>query len=158
MTLILSFFLNGLYNIFMFRNVKMSAIISPLSGLLLTISAPARLEILLIVGAGEACVCYLESRLGYRQAYISQHLMALRQAGLIDSRREGKYVFYRRIKPNPDKPEPNRKAKRESCSTGRGRKAPYTSQRLENEVSIKLPQEEVATFPQKYFSTRRHRN
>jgi DNA-binding transcriptional ArsR family regulator len=83
----------------MFRNVKMSAIISPLSGLLLTISAPARLEILLIVGAGEACVCYLESRLGYRQAYISQHLMALRQAGLIDSRREGKYVFYRLIKP-----------------------------------------------------------
>ena len=56
--------------------------------------------------------------------------------------------------PNPDKPEPNRKAKRESCSTGRDPKVPYTSQRLENEVSIKLPQEEVATFPQKYFSTR----
>jgi len=55
--------------------------------------------------------------------------------------------------PNPDKPEPNRKAKRESCSTGRDPKVPYTSQRLENEVSIKLPQEEVATFPQKYFST-----
>jgi hypothetical protein len=56
--------------------------------------------------------------------------------------------------PNPDKPEPNRKSKRESCSTGRDPKVPYTSQRLENEISIKLPQEEVATFPQKYFSTR----
>jgi DNA-binding transcriptional ArsR family regulator len=70
-----------------------------LSELLQTISSPARLEILLLVGAGEACVCHLETRLGYRQAYISQHLMALRQAGLIDSRREGRYVFYRLCKP-----------------------------------------------------------
>jgi DNA-binding transcriptional ArsR family regulator len=68
--------------------------LTPISELLTVISAPARLEILLIIGAGEACVCHLEARLGYRQAYISQHLMALRQAGLLDSRREGKYVFY----------------------------------------------------------------
>ena len=67
--------------------------------------------------------------------------------------RSGRNEFLYRT-PNPDKPEPNRKAKRESCSTGRDPKVPYTSQRLENEVSIKLPQEEVATFPQKYFSTR----
>ena len=64
-----------------------------------TVSPLARLEILLIIGAGEACVCHLEARLGYRQAYISQHLMALRKAGLLDSRREGKYVFYRLAKP-----------------------------------------------------------
>ena len=70
-----------------------------ISELLQIISAPARLEILLLVGAGEACVCHLETRLGYRQAYISQHLMAMRQAGLIDSRREGKYVFYHLLKP-----------------------------------------------------------
>jgi len=70
-----------------------------ISELLQTISAPARLEILLLVGVGEACVCHLESRLGYRQAYISQHLMAMRQAGLIDARREGRYVFYRLLKP-----------------------------------------------------------
>lgn len=68
--------------------------LAPISELLTTISAPARLEILLVIGAGEACVCHLEARLGYRQSYISQHLMALRQAGLLDSRREGKYIFY----------------------------------------------------------------
>ena len=73
--------------------------LSPLSDLLVSISAPARLEILLIIGSGESCVCYLEARLGYRQAYISQHLMALRQAGVLESRREGKYVFYRLAKP-----------------------------------------------------------
>jgi DNA-binding transcriptional ArsR family regulator len=73
--------------------------LTPISKLLTVISAPARLEILLIIGAGEACVCHLEARLGYRQAYISQHLMALRQAGLLDSRREGKYVFYSLARP-----------------------------------------------------------
>ena len=59
------------------------------------LSAPARIEILMTIGQGEACVCHLESRLGYRQAYISQHLMALRQVGLLDSRRDGKFIFYR---------------------------------------------------------------
>lgn len=70
-----------------------------ISDLLQLFSAPARLEILLVIGAGEACVCHLESRLGYRQAYISQHLMALRQSELLETRREGKFVFYRLGKP-----------------------------------------------------------
>ena len=39
-----------------------------------------RLSILLAIGNGEACVCHLEAALGLRQAYISQHLMTLRQA------------------------------------------------------------------------------
>lgn len=73
--------------------------LQPIVSLFETISPLARLEILLIIGAGEACVCHLEARLGYRQAYISQHLMTLRQAGLLDTRREGKYVFYRLAKP-----------------------------------------------------------
>ena len=73
--------------------------IQPIVSLLESISPLARLEILQTIGAGEACVCHLEARLGYRQAYISQHLMALRQAGLLDSRREGKYIFYRLAKP-----------------------------------------------------------
>jgi len=77
----------------------MKITLSPISELLTTISAPARLEILLVIGAGEACVCHLEARLGYRQAYISQHLMALRQAGLLDSRRDGKYIFYNLARP-----------------------------------------------------------
>ena len=73
--------------------------LQPIVSLLETLSPLARLELLLLIGAGEACVCHLETRLGYRQAYISQHLMALRQAGLLASRREGKYIFYRLVKP-----------------------------------------------------------
>jgi ArsR family transcriptional regulator len=58
------------------------------------IGQTSRLEILLAIGSGEACVCHLEAWLGYRQATISQQLMLLRDAGLVVSRREGKHIFY----------------------------------------------------------------
>jgi ArsR family transcriptional regulator len=57
-------------------------------------SAP-RIAILLAIGHGEACVCHLEAVLGWRQAYISQHLMALRKTDVLEDRREGRYVYYR---------------------------------------------------------------
>jgi ArsR family transcriptional regulator len=59
------------------------------------IATSQRIAILLAIGQGEACVCHLESVLGWRQAYISQHLMALRKADILDDRREGRYVYYR---------------------------------------------------------------
>jgi ArsR family transcriptional regulator len=55
---------------------------------------PFRIKLLLEIGKGEACVCHLEAVLEQRQAYISQHLMALRKADLLETRREGKFVFY----------------------------------------------------------------
>ena len=61
---------------------------------LTAISSPQRIAILLLVGKGEACVCHLEASLGWRQAYISQHLMALRKADILQDRREGRYIFY----------------------------------------------------------------
>lgn len=63
--------------------------------ILQAISPPARVAILLAIGRSEACVCHLESILGWRQAYISQHLMALRKAGILQDRRDGRYVYYR---------------------------------------------------------------
>jgi len=59
------------------------------------IASPQRIAILIAIGTGEACVCHLETALGWRQAYISQHLMALRKADILQDRREGRYVFYR---------------------------------------------------------------
>jgi ArsR family transcriptional regulator len=60
---------------------------------------PARLAILNILRDGEHCVCHMEAYLGYRQAYISQQLMVLREAGLIADRRDGWNVFYRVVEP-----------------------------------------------------------
>lgn len=76
-----------------------STSIAIVSDLLQVISPEPCLGILLAIGAGEACVCHLEAVLGYRQAYISQQLMALREAGLLNSRREGKYIYYHLAKP-----------------------------------------------------------
>jgi len=74
---------------------KTPANLDKVSNLLQTISPAPRLEILLGIGAGEACVCHLEAMFGLRQATLSQHLMALREAGVVADRREGRYVFYR---------------------------------------------------------------
>ncbi len=60
---------------------------------------PFRIRLLRAIGSNECCVCHLEAQLGQRQAYISQHLMALRAAGLLRARRRGKFVYYRLAKP-----------------------------------------------------------
>lgn len=59
------------------------------------LGAPFRIKILYSIGYGEACVCHLEAILKRRQAYISQHLMVMRDAGFLKTRREGKYIYYR---------------------------------------------------------------
>jgi ArsR family transcriptional regulator len=56
---------------------------------------PARLAILEILRDGEHCVCHMEAHLGFRQAYISQQLSVLREAGLVQDRRDGWNIFYR---------------------------------------------------------------
>ncbi|MDX9991178.1 MAG: metalloregulator ArsR/SmtB family transcription factor [Anaerolineales bacterium] len=77
------------------ENITTSQVSEKIANVLQTISAPARIAILLTIGSGEACVCHLEAALGWRQAYISQHLMALRKADILQDRREGRYVYYR---------------------------------------------------------------
>ena len=70
-----------------------------LSQIFRAISTPARFQILMAIGAGEACVCHLEAKLDMRQAYISQQLMEMREAGLLDTRRDGRYIYYRLSEP-----------------------------------------------------------
>ena len=70
-----------------------------ISALLQTIGQPARLQILLAIGDSRACVCHLEATFGWRQAYLSQHLMALRKAGIVVTSREGRNIHYRLTNP-----------------------------------------------------------
>ena len=67
--------------------------------LLNALSHPARLEILELLRDGESCVCHIQAMLDHRQAYISQQLNILRQAGLITSRKEGLRVYYQDQRP-----------------------------------------------------------
>jgi ArsR family transcriptional regulator len=55
---------------------------------------PARLAILDLLRDGEVCVCHLEAALQQRQAYISQQLALLRDAGLVEDRRAGWRIYY----------------------------------------------------------------
>ena len=56
---------------------------------------PARMEVVAYIAArGPLCVCHLEEDLDYSQPTISKHLGLLRKVGLVDSRREGRWVYY----------------------------------------------------------------
>lgn len=59
------------------------------------IAHPHRLEILEHLAQGERGVDALSVRLGVSIANASQHLQQLRRAGLVASRRNGKFIFYR---------------------------------------------------------------
>ena len=85
-----------MYNIFNMMNISP---VDQIAALLQAAGHPVRLQILLALGEGEACVCHLEATLGRRQAYLSQHLMALREAGLVTDRRESRFIFYQLADP-----------------------------------------------------------
>lgn len=60
-----------------------------------TLGHPHRLELIEHLAQGERGVEALAKRLGLSVANASQHLQRLRQAGLVDARRDGKFVLYR---------------------------------------------------------------
>src|SRR5918994_6110643 len=59
------------------------------------VSSPHRLEMLELLAQGERTVDSLASEMGLSLANTSQHLQALRQAALVESRKEGLFVSYR---------------------------------------------------------------
>ena len=55
-----------------------------------------RLDLMAAIWAGEKCVCDLQESVGGKpQNLVSHHLSALREAGLVQSRRGGRWVYYR---------------------------------------------------------------
>lgn len=59
------------------------------------LSHPTRLKILDLLGSeGETCVCNIVKELDIDQPTVSKHLSILKNAGIIDSRKEGLMVFY----------------------------------------------------------------
>src|SRR5262245_26307500 len=66
------------------------------------LSDRTRLRLLNLVGNREVCVCFFVEILGTNQPKISRHLAYLRRAGLVQARREGKWMHYRLSEPvNP---------------------------------------------------------
>lgn len=63
--------------------------------LLRTLSHPARLMLACTLAEGEYSVGELEEALGIHQPTLSQQLGVLREAGVVETRREAKQIFYR---------------------------------------------------------------
>ena len=68
-----------------------------------TFSDPTRVRILWLLGREELAVQELMEVLGMAQSRVSRHLAILREAGLLQDRRDGTYVFYR-LTPPPKGP------------------------------------------------------
>lgn len=57
---------------------------------------PTRLELMASIWGGERCVCDLQESVGGKpQNVVSHHLAQLRQAGMVQARRDGRWVYYR---------------------------------------------------------------
>jgi rhodanese-related sulfurtransferase/DNA-binding transcriptional ArsR family regulator len=63
------------------------------------VGSPHRIEMLELLAQGERTVDSLANEIGLSLANASQHLQALRQASLVDSRKDGLFVFYRLADP-----------------------------------------------------------
>ena len=62
--------------------------------LLKALADPIRLDVVQALTAGERCVCELTEQLGLAQSRLSFHLRVLREAGLIEAREQGRWVYY----------------------------------------------------------------
>ncbi|MFN6962657.1 MAG: ArsR/SmtB family transcription factor [Pyrinomonadaceae bacterium] len=65
-----------------------------LESLYLALADRTRLRLLNLMKHGETCVCFFSEVLGDSQPKVSRHLAYLRGAGLVETRREGKWVHY----------------------------------------------------------------
>ncbi len=63
---------------------------------------PTRLRVLHALSRGELCVCQITELAGLAPSTISRHMSVLQAAGLVESRKEGRWVYYR----HPEEPEP----------------------------------------------------
>jgi ArsR family transcriptional regulator, arsenate/arsenite/antimonite-responsive transcriptional repressor len=60
-----------------------------------TLADPTRLRLLNLLACGETCVCELTDTLRVVQPKVSRHLAHLKRAGLVEARRNGKWMHYR---------------------------------------------------------------
>lgn len=54
-----------------------------------------RVRALMFLGNGELCVCQIIEMLGLAPSTISEHMAVLHRAGLVESRKEGRWIHYR---------------------------------------------------------------
>ena len=56
---------------------------------------PSRLTMIKALERGERCVCELQKLVGADMSTVSKHLTLMKQAGIVDDRRDGQKIYYR---------------------------------------------------------------
>ena len=59
-----------------------------------------RARVLMFLRAGELCVCQIMEMLDLAPSTVSAHLNVLHRAGLLESRKDGRWIYYRLAGPN----------------------------------------------------------
>ena len=54
-----------------------------------------RVRVLLALRGGELCACQITELFGLAPSTMSKHLSILHRAGLVDSRKEGRWIYFR---------------------------------------------------------------
>jgi ArsR family transcriptional regulator len=79
-------------------NAAATLAVRPVSRLFKALGDETRLRIVALLAHGELCVCHLQEALGLSQPHVSRHLAILRLAGIVEDRRDGKWIRYRLLR------------------------------------------------------------
>lgn len=79
----------------MLSSVSKLEAVRPLTRAFRALGDETRVRIVALLAHGELCVCHLEEALGISQPNCSRQLGILKSAGIVDSRRDGTWVYYR---------------------------------------------------------------
>jgi DNA-binding transcriptional ArsR family regulator len=66
----------------------------PILAITKALADPSRLRVLAALRGRELCACQITEVLGLAQSTMSKHFALLKHAGLVDSRKEGRWVYF----------------------------------------------------------------
>jgi len=72
--------------------------VRPVAKVFKALGDETRIRIVALLAHGELCVCHLEEALSLNQSTASRHLAVLRNAGVVETRRQRSWVYYRLAK------------------------------------------------------------
>lgn len=66
-----------------------------MAGIAAALGEPNRIKALAMLRRGELCVCDLTEGLALSQSTVSNHMAILKRAGLVESRKDGRWMHFR---------------------------------------------------------------
>jgi len=69
------------------------------------LSEPHRLKLLGMLQAGELCLCDLTAGLDLAPSTVSNHMAILKRAGLVETRKDGRWMHFRLAESDPESPQ-----------------------------------------------------